>query len=121
MKKENDLEYNKQIGTRIKKLREDKDEYQKQTAEAISKTGISLTEGQLGLYEIGARKLPPNIIKALATHFGTTTDYILGRDINNEKLQIAASMKDNLDLSDMSESEKKYITDFVNMMRGKKK
>ena len=117
----NDLDYNKQIGARIKKLREDNGEYQKETAEAITKTGISLSEGQLGLYEIGARKLPPHIITALAIHFKTTTDYILGKDIQNQKLQIAASMKNNLDLSDMSDEEKKYITDFVNMMRDKKK
>lgn len=77
--------YNKQVGNRIKNLREAKGEYQKETAEAITKMGEKLSEGQLGLYEIGARKLPPNITKALAIHFETTTDFILG---NNEQTTI---------------------------------
>ena len=78
--------YKKKICIRIKSLQEKKGEYQKETAEAITKKGVNLSEGQLGLYEIGARKLPPNILNALSEHFNTTTDYLLGRtDDPNEK------------------------------------
>ena len=87
--------YNKQVGARIKNLRELKGEYQKETAEAISKMGVKLSEGQLGLYEIGARKLPPNIIKALATHFDTTADFILGNSERSTINEINKKIKDN--------------------------
>lgn len=118
--------YNKLVGNRIKNLREQKGEYQKETAEAISKSGEKLSEGQLGLYEIGARKLPPNITKALAIHFNTTTDYILGRtdepsekNKENEKLIIAA--RSDVDLSELTEDEQKYILDFIKMIKNNKK
>lgn len=118
--------YNKLVGNRIKNLREQKGEYQKETAEAISKSGEKLSEGQLGLYEIGARKLPPNITKALAIHFNTTTDYILGRtdepsekNKDNEKLIIAA--RSDVDLSELTEEEQKYILDFIKMIKNRKK
>lgn len=117
--------YNKLVGNRIKNLREQKGEYQKETAEAISKSGEKLSEGQLGLYEIGARKLPPNITKALAIHFNTTTDYILGRtdepsekNKDNEKLIIAA--RSDVDLSELTEEEQKYILDFIKMIKNRK-
>lgn len=87
--------YNKQVGNRIKNLRESKGEYQKETAEAITKMGEKLSEGQLGLYEIGARKLPPNITRALAIHFKTTTDFILGTDEQNTVKEIDKKIKDN--------------------------
>lgn len=118
--------YNKLVGNRIKNLREQKGEYQKETAEAISKSGEKLSEGQLGLYEIGARKIPPNITKALAIHFNTTTDYILGRtdepsekNKDNEKLIIAA--RSDVDLSELTEEEQKYILDFIKMIKNNKK
>jgi len=115
--------YNKQIGNRIKALREAKGEYQKETAEAITSMGEKLSEGQLGLYEIGARKLPPNITKALAIHFETTTDFILG---NNEKLvqDIDKKMQDNdiviaanskVDLGKLAKADSR-ITRMINIL-----
>lgn len=106
--------YNKQVGCRIKTLRENKGEYQKETAEAITKMGEKLSEGQLGLYEIGARKLPPNITKALAIHFNTTTDYILGNknilDEIDKKLQdndIAIAASSKVDLGKLAQIDNK--------------
>ena len=88
--------YNKQIGQRIKHLRETKGEYQKETAEAITRMGEKLSEGQLGLYEIGARKLPPNITKALAEYFNVTSDYLLGRtNTSNTVKEIDKKLKEN--------------------------
>lgn len=87
--------YNKQVGNRIKNLREAKGEYQKETAEAITRMGEKLSEGQLGLYEIGARKLPPNITKALAIHFETTTDFILGNNEQTTIKEIDKKLKEN--------------------------
>lgn len=117
--------YNKQVGNRIKRLRELKGEYQKETAEAVSKMGEKLSEGQLGLYEIGARKLPPNLIKALAIHFDTTTDYLLGRT-DEALLNVQKRMKENnltghfdIDLdkySELDEEKKKLIAKQLNAM-----
>lgn len=76
MEEKNEL--NKKIGLRIKSLRENLNEYQKETAQIITNMGEELSEGQLGLYELGMRKTPPNIIKALAIHFNVSSDYLLG-------------------------------------------
>lgn len=112
--------YNKQIGNRIKLLRENRGEYQKETAELITKMGEKLSEGQLGLYEIGARKIPPNILKALATHFETTTDYLLGRtekEKNTDNLHIAASSDIDLaKLAKLDKDKQKAIADNINNM-----
>ena len=104
------------LGERIKKLREDKGKTQLDISKVLGTTYQTVYK-----YEKDIAVPPADALVKLADYFNVTTDYLLGRDFKNEKLQIAASMKDNLDLSDMSESEKKYITDFVNMMRSKKK
>lgn len=110
---END--YNKQVGLRIKKLREKKGEFQKDTANAITKQyGENLSEGQLGLYEIGARKVPSNIVAALAKYFNTTSDYILGITKNEKPIEIAASTKNGIDLSDVSDRDKEIIMNIIN-------
>ena len=82
---------------------------------------ISISQQSISAYENGTREPDITTINLMCDFFKITSDELLGRDIKNEKIQIAASMKDNLDLSDMSESEKKYITDFVNMVRNNKK
>lgn len=115
------MDINKEIGFRIKKLREDNNEYQKETADAISKAGTSLTESQLGLYELGLRKVPNNIIIALSKHFKVTTDYILTGNMINEPIPIAASTKNGLDISDIGENDRKVIMDLYNLLKSKNK
>ena len=115
------MDINKEIGFRIKKLREDKGEYQKETADAITKAGTSLSESQLGLYELGLRKVPNNIVIAISKYFNVTTDFILTGNTIDKPIQIAASMKDGLDLSDMSENDRKIITDMYNALKNKGK
>lgn len=115
--------YNKEIGERIKLLREAKGEYQKETAEAITRMGEKLSEGQLGLYEIGVRKLPPNITKALATHFKTTTDYILGIEkSSNKENDLHQAASSDIDLAKLAKLDKnkkemveKTANDMINM------
>ena len=118
--------YNKLVGNRIKNLREQNGEYQKETAEAITKMGEKLSEGQLGLYEIGARKLPPNITKALAIHFNTTTDYILGRtddlksiDDRLKKHNISTAASADIDLNkyaELDDDKKDFVKKQMNAM-----
>lgn len=115
------MDINKEIGNRIKKLREDKNEYQKETADAVTRAGTSLTESQLGLYELGLRKVPNNIVVALSQHFKVTTDYILTGNMINEPIKIAASTKNGLDLSSMSEKDRQVIIDMYNALKNRGK
>ena len=60
--------------TRIKGLREDSDIKQKELADYL---GIS--QRTYSHYENGTRKLPLDILIALAEYYGCSTDYLLGR------------------------------------------
>lgn len=68
--------------TRIKNLREDLDLKQKDLADVL---GIS--QRAYSHYENGTRKIPLDILVALADYYECSTDYLLGRtnnkDINN--------------------------------------
>lgn len=61
------------MNTRLKELRQDKDESQKTIAEILQ-----ITQQQYQLYESGKRMLPINLLKVLALHYQVSTDYILG-------------------------------------------
>lgn len=65
------------IGARIKLLRIEKEKYQKDVADALTKDGIYLTEAQLLTYEKGKRKASSDVIIGLAKYFNVSTDYIL--------------------------------------------
>ena len=60
--------------TRIKDLREDSDIKQKQLADVL---GIS--QRAYSHYENGTRKIPLDILLALADYYNCSTDYLLGR------------------------------------------
>ncbi|EOS40185.1 hypothetical protein C808_01156 [Lachnospiraceae bacterium M18-1] len=60
--------------TRIKDLREDSDISQKQLADVL---GIS--QRAYSHYENGTRKIPLDILLALADYYNCSTDYLLGR------------------------------------------
>lgn len=107
-----DKNLNEKIGQRIKLLRENAGEYQKETAKIITEMGEKLTEGQLGLYEIGMRKTPPNIIKALALHFNVSTDYLLGiadAPTPNKNTDILYATHVNTDYTKLSTDEQEEI------------
>ncbi len=65
--------------TRIKDLREDSDIKQKELADAL---GIS--QRAYSHYENGTRKIPLDILVALAEYYGCSTDYLLGRTKKKE-------------------------------------
>lgn len=105
---------------RIKKLRESSNE----TQEELGKI-LNVSKATISKYENGTVEMSNDTLIKLANHFNVSTDYILGRtnipDMLNEPIQIAASMKDGLDISDMDDDEKKFINDFIKMVRNKKK
>ena len=108
------------LGKRLKELRIQNEKLQKDIANYLS-----ITTSAYGYYEKGERQPNPEILLKLAKYFNVSTDYLLGRtdtpNNSEEKLTIAASMKNGLDISDMTDDEKKFITDFVNMVRKNKK
>ncbi len=59
---------------RLKKLRKEKDLYQKDLAEIV---GVS--DGAIGMYETGKRSPDKQILAKLANFFGVSVDYLLGR------------------------------------------
>lgn len=103
---------------RIKNLRETSNE----TQEELGKI-LNVSKATISKYENGTVEMSNDTLIKLANHFNVSTDYLLGRtdipDMLNEPIQIAASMKDGLDISDMDEDEKKFINDFVKMVRKK--
>lgn len=86
-----------------------------------NKIGVSF--GTISKYESGdIKSIDATILNDIAKITNTDVNYfLLNTDIPNseEKIQIAASMKDGLDISDMDEDEKKFINDFVKMVRKK--
>ena len=58
---------------RIRDLREDNDLTQKQMAQILN-----CSQQVYSNYELGQRDIPTSILIALAKHYKTTTDYILG-------------------------------------------
>lgn len=65
--------------TRIKNLREDLDLKQKDLADVL---GIS--QRAYSHYENGTRKIPLDILVALADYYECSTDYLLGRTNNKD-------------------------------------
>ena len=59
---------------KIKDLRIDNDLYQKEVANYLK-----ITRQQYGLYEIGKRDIPVDLLCKLADYYNTSTDYLLGR------------------------------------------
>lgn len=105
------------LGSRLKELRLKKDKLQKDVA-----SYLNISDVAYGYYEKGERQPNPEMLLKLAEYFGVTTDYLLGRTENDkledEKIMIAA--RSDVDLSDLTEDEQKYILDFIKMFRKNK-
>lgn len=108
------------IGKKIKELREIKQITQEELAKYLGVAPQTVYK-----YEKEINEPDLKTTSKIAEYFNVTADYLLGRtdnpDMLNEPIQIAASMKDGLDISDMDDDEKKFINDFVKMVRNKKK
>jgi len=64
---------------RLKDLRLKNKELQEDVGKIIGKSGRAV-----GNYETGKRKMSPDIVLALAEHYGVTTDFLLGKDVQEE-------------------------------------
>lgn len=97
---------------RIKELREEKNLSQEELA-----SELGLSKGIISLYEQEKRKPSLDVLIQLSDFFNVTLDYLLCRtnDRNNvlESLEIAASTKDHIDLSEVSDRDKEIIMNII--------
>jgi len=107
------------FGRKLKMLREERKMFQSELAELLN-----LAPSSISMYEKDERDPDTSTVKKIAEIFNVSTDYLLGvndtKEIN-EPIQIAASMKDGLDISDMGENDKKVIMDLYNLLKSKNK
>ena len=80
---------------RIKELRVQN----KETQEELGKI-VNLSKATISKYESGELDISNDTLIKLADHYNVSIDYLLGRT-SDEPIQIAASMKDGLDISDL--------------------
>ncbi len=108
------------IGEKLKELREKNGKTQLD----ISKF-LGVTYQTIYKYEKDIAVPPADAIVKLAEYFNVSTDYLLGRtNIPNtidEPIAIAASTKNGIDLSDVSEADKKTIMEFIEFAKNKNK
>lgn len=69
-------------------------------------------------YEKEINEPDTTTLSKLADYFNVSVDEILGRTIS-EPIEIAASMKDKADLSQMSDKDKECILDLIERLKGK--
>lgn len=107
------------LGRKLKMLREEHNMLQSELAKLLN-----LGASSISMYEKDERDPDTDTLKRIAEIFNVSTDYLLGLNeerIINEPIEIAASMKVGLDLSDMPESDKKILTDMYNALKNKGK
>lgn len=105
------------LGNRIKFLRKRANITQSELAEKLN-----LSFGTISKYEKDEISIPSETLLKIANIFNVSTDFLLGRvDIKNESIAIAASTKDSIDLSDISNEDKEAIMRFIEMAKNKNK
>ncbi len=104
---------------RIKELRE---LYKLNQEDLANKLNVS--KGLISLYEQEKRKPSLEILIKLSEIFNVSIDYLLGRtntpNIMDKPIQIAASTKDNIDISELDSEDKKTIENLYKLMKNKK-
>lgn len=108
------------LGTRIKILRKKANITQSDLAEKLN-----LSFGTISKYEKDEISIPSETLLKIANIFDVTTDYLLGRtNIPNtidEPIAIAASTKNDIDLSEVDDEDKEAIMRFIEMAKNKNK
>lgn len=109
------------FGKRLKKIRETNNMLQSDLAKKIN-----LSSSAVSMYELGERDPDTETLKKIADIFNVSTDYLLGRaekpekDIFDKPMTLAASMKNNADLSEISEHDKDIIRTLIEQMKKNK-
>lgn len=109
------------FGKRLKKIRETNNMLQSDLAKKIN-----LSSSAVSMYELGERDPDTETLKKIADVLNVSTDYLLGRtdkpqiDIFDKPMTLAASMKNNADLSEISEHDKDIIRTLIEQMKKNK-
>ena len=83
---------------------------------------LNMSQQAISAYENGTREPDIKTIDIICNFFNITSDELLGRKNSlTESIAIAASTKDNIDLSDISNEDKEAIMRFVEMAKNKGK
>lgn len=106
------------VGKRLQCLRKSMGMTQTELAKKLNLECAAVSK-----YETDRVPLTQESLIKLTEIFGVSADYLLGKtDIKqtiNEPIEIAASMKDKADLSEMSDKDKAYILDLIERLKGK--
>ena len=98
------------FGERLKNLREDRDEKQKDIAKLLY-----VSPNMISAYELG-KHFPKNekSLITLAKHFGVSLDYLLGySDLPNYNSENIIS------IAGLDEKEASLVTDLINLLKNK--
>lgn len=106
------------VGERLKRIRKENNYTQDMLAEKLQVEPAAISK-----YETNRVPIPQENLIRICDLFNITTDYLLGRsntaNKEDEKLIIAA--RSDVDLSELTEDEKKYILDFIKFVKNNKK
>lgn len=101
------------IGKKIKELRDIKGITQEDLAKFLGVAPQTIYK-----YEKGINQPDLETTSKIADYFNITLDELLGR---HEKMTVAASTQNGLDLADVSDETKKTIVDLYNFLKEKEK
>lgn len=82
---------------------------------------ICISQQSISAYENGTREPDINTINLICDFFNISSDELFGRNTINEPIKIAASTKNGLDLSSMSEKDRQVIIDMYNALKNRGK
>lgn len=94
---------------RLKELRKEKGLKQQELADEIN-----VSKSAIGMYELGKRLPPSDVLEKLADFFGVTSDYLLGRTnqkyfLHDETIAFHAE-------GEMSEEDQKMVRDLIDRL-----
>lgn len=96
------------LGERLKKIREEKNLLQEDTAKFLK-----VTQKTISNYEKGERRPDPDTLKRLSEFYGVSSDFLLGKtdlkNIDSSPLDEFISYFENLSEEDQDEAVKRLI------------
>lgn len=100
------------LGKRLKELRELKGLTQQELAGIMN-----LSQQTIGHYEVGRAKPDADTLNLLATYFGTTVDYLLGRTNIKQPIETIAAHHDGEDWTPEELEDIEKFKEFVRIRR----
>lgn len=108
---------NSVFSERLARLRKQRDLSQYELARALG-----YSRGQIANYEQGSRSPDLSVLNEIASFFGVTTDYLLGRDIPLPKeARMTITLKDGrtVAIDDLSPEDRRIVEEIINFAAAK--